>query len=392
MSQPLSGVKVLDLTRLLPGNYCAWLLATLGAEVIKIEDPGAGDYMRTIGVQVDGQSAPHHSVNRAKRSIVLDLKSEEGREAFLRLVDSADVVVESFRSGVMDRLGVGAEVLRARRPSLVVASISGYGADGPLAGMAAHDLNALAFAGFQERLVGPDGTSPALLIPLSDQVGGGLVPALGIVALLMQARTTGRGGWLDSSLAEGFALLPSPMTSNVLAGAPLPPREETEFEGRAFYRVYDLIDGQVAVGAVEPQFWRGFCELMGEEDMVDLQWDDAHRDELVERLTRRFSALTKAEVEVMLKGHDVCVNLVQTYEEMFASDHAVARDLVRPAADVDMKVLAPPFRIDGQRPPETVGAPRQGQHTREVLAENGFADAEIDALLSSGAAVQGADT
>lgn len=390
MGTPLAGVRVLDLTRLLPGNYCAWLLATLGAEVVKVEDPGAGDYMRTFGLQVSGQGAAHHVINRAKRSIVLDLKSPAGRDVFLRLVDTTDVVIESFRSGVMDRLNLGHGVLRQRRPSLVVASISGYGADGPLSGVVAHDLNALAFSGFLERIVGQgDGLPQALTIPIADVVGGGLVPALGITALVLRARLTGEGGWLDASLAEGFSLLPSVLLGDILAGVPIPPRGAAEFDGRPFYRVYALKDGMVAVGAIESPFWAALCDALGEQDLLEAQWDEARQEEAVARLTNRFASLTRAALEKILEGRDTCVNIVQTYSEMLASDHAVARDLSRPAVNVPMKVLAPPFRIDGKRPAETRGAPHHGEHTQEVLAESGFSEDEINALLESGAVVQG---
>lgn len=385
MKAPLAGVRVLDLTRLLPGNYCAWLLAALGAEVIKVEDPGAGDYMRTFGVQVGGQGAAHHIVNRAKRSVVVDLKSEQGREVFLRLVDSADAVVESFRPGVLDRLGIGQEMLRSRRPSLVVASISSFGAGGPLCGMVAHDLNALAFSGFLEQLDGPGGLPPALTMPLADIVGGGLVPALGITAMLARARQTSEGGWLDASLAEGFSLLPSVLVGDLLAGAQPPARGATEFDGRPFYRVYRLADGMVAVAAVEPQFWAELCSALGLDDLADAQFDDARKDAVIARLTTCFAGLTKAGLTTLLEGRDTCTNVVNTYEEMFSSGHARDRDLVRAAVDVPMRVLAPPFRIDGARPPETIGAPTQGQHTREVLAELGLTREAIDSLFASGA-------
>lgn len=386
MTAPLAGIRVLDLTRLLPGNYCTWLLAALGAEVIKVEDPGAGDYMRTIGHQVAGQSAAHHLVNRAKRSVVVDLKSDAGREVFLELLATADAVVDSFRPGVMDRLGLGPERLQAHKPGLVVASISGFGAEGPGAGVVAHDLNALAFSGFLHQLVSPeDGLPPALTTPFADIVGGGLVPALGVVALLHRARTTGQGGWLDSSLAEGFALLPSVVLGDVLAGAGTPPPGTREFGGRAFYRVYRLADGLVAVGAVEPQFWKATCEALDVEDLLDVQWDDARQDEAIARLTERFAKLTKAELLALIEGRDTCISLVNSYDEMVASSHARERDLVRPCVDAPMKVLAPPFRIDGARPAETRGAPTQGQHTDEVLEEIGISTERIRALRDAGA-------
>lgn len=385
MTAPLAGIRVLDLTRLLPGNYCTWLLAALGAEVIKVEDPGAGDYMRTIGHQVDGQSAAHHLVNRAKRSVVIDLKSEEGRAVFLELVATADAVVDSFRPGVMDRLGLGPDRLREDKPGLVVASISGFGAEGPGAGVVAHDLNATAFSGFLHQLVGPDdGLPPTITTPFGDIVGGGLVPALGVVALLLRSRASGEGGWLDSSLAEGFALLPSVVLADVLAGQPTPPPGTREFDGRGFYRVYRLADGMAAVAAVEPQFWKSTCQALDVEDLIDAQWDDMRQEEVIARLTERFAGLTKAELLQLVAGRDTCVSLVNSYDEMVASDHARERDLVRPSVDAPMQVLAPPFRIDGARPPETVGAPTQGQHTDEVLLEAGLSAERVAGLREAG--------
>jgi alpha-methylacyl-CoA racemase len=386
MSLPLAGVSVLDLTRMLPGNYCAWLLASLGADVVKIEDPGAGDYMRTFGHQVDGQGAAHHIVNRAKRSAVLDLKHPEGRDALLRMVDSADVVIESFRPGVLDRLGLGKDVLIARRPSLVVVSISAYGADGPHSQRPAHDINAVAFSGFLERIVGPgDGEPPAMTLPLADVIGGSLLPAVGIVSLLYQARETGRGGWIDASLMEGFTLIPSVQFADVLGGAPLPPRGVQEFGDQPFYRVYQLADGMAAVGAVEPHFWAELCEVLDVPELLDAQWDDARKDEATALLAERFAKLTKAEVIADLETRDVCVTVLRTYEDVVQDDLMRERDLLRPGVDVSMQVLAPPFRIDGQRPPETRRAPLQGEHTAEILTEHGYSTDEIARLTADGA-------
>jgi crotonobetainyl-CoA:carnitine CoA-transferase CaiB-like acyl-CoA transferase len=383
---PLDGMRVLDLTRLLPGNYCCWLLASLGAEVTKVEDPAAGDYMRVIGRMVDGQSGTHHLVNRGKRSIVIDLKSPAGRETFLKLVEQSDAVVESFRSGVMERLGVGPDVLRERNPSIVIASISGYGATGPLSGVAAHDINALAFAGLMTQMTrNQAGVPEPLTTPLADLIGGGFVPAIGVLALLLQAQRTDKGGWLDASLAEGAALLPSVLAGDVLSGGPVPAPGTPEWAGSAFYRVYHLVDGQVAVGAVEPQFWRGLCEALGLPELIDAHAEEERQPEVERILAERFATMTRAEFLELTAGRDTCANLVQDTWEMATSDHARARELVRPAVDVPMQVLAPPFRIDGARPPETLGAPKQGEHTHAVLRDAGFSDDEIANLVETGA-------
>ena len=383
---PLDGMRILDLTRLLPGNYCCWLLASLGAEVTKVEDPGAGDYMRSIGRLVDGQSGTHHLVNRGKRSIVIDLKNPAGRETLLRLVEQSDAIVESFRSGVMERLGVGPDVLRERNPAIVIASISGYGATGPLSGVAAHDINALAFAGLMSQMTrNQEGVPEPLTTPLADLIGGGFVPAMGVLALLLQAQRTGTGGWLDASLAEGVALLPSVLAGDVLSGGPAPIPGTPEWAGEPYYRVYELLDGQVAVGAVEPQFWRGLCEAIGLPELIGATEGDEQREAVERGLVERFGSMTRAEFLALTDGRDTCANLVLDTLEMSASDHARARELVRPAVDVPMQVLAPPFRIDGSRPPETIGAPKQGEHTHAVLVDAGFSEEEIARLVEAGA-------
>ena len=377
MTKPLSGVRVLDLTRLLPGNYTAWVLASFGADVVKVEDPGAGDYMRGFGIQVDGQGALNHLVNRGKRSVVIDLKDEEGREAFLRLVDTADVVVESFRPGVMDRLGVGYDVLKERRPSLVYAAITGFGLRGPLSNRAGHDLNVIAFAGLLDQL-GAAGSAPVVPpLAVSDLIGGGLNTSIAVLAMLSQSRTTGVGGRVDTSLAEGAALLPSNLVADLLAGGPQPERGTAQFAGGSgAYNVYALADGHISVGAVEPQFWRRVSELLDEPELVTRISDDAF---VRETLTRRFAEMTKAEAEKLFDD-DTCVDVVQTYEEALASPHAVEMDYLRRVPGLDMPVLAPPYLIDGARLEETVVAPRQGEHTTEIMTELGYDAAQLEDL------------
>ena len=370
MAAPLAGVRVLDVTRLMPGNYCTWLLCSLGADVIKIEDPVAGDPIRAMGVQVDGQGATHHLVNRGKRSVVLDLKDDAGRNAFLSLVDTADVVVDSFRPGVMDRLGLGPDTLRARRPSLVVGSISGFGAGGAHAALAAHDINGLAFSGHLDRFPRGSGEVPSVpTLPIADLVGGSLMPALGLVALVLRARATGEGGWLDAALADGAALLPTVELADHLAGAALRPGGAVEFDGRPFYRVYELADGFAAVGAVEAHFWAELCDALGLDQYHDAQHDEARRAETVAALAARFRALTKSALRELLEGRNTCTTIVNSFADLPQDPHAVARELIRDAPGLPMHLLAPPFRIDRARPAETIGAPRHGEHTHEVLAE-----------------------
>lgn len=389
MTAPLEGVRALDLTRMLPGNYCTWLLSTLGAEVVKVEDPGAGDYMRSFGAQVDGQGATHHLVNRGKRSIVVDLKHPDGVALLQRMAGRADVLVESFRPGVLARLGLGVDELRAANPAIVVVSISGYGATGPLVREPGHDLNYLATAGLLDRLAPAGGRPVVPHVPFADLIGGGLVPAIAAVALVHRARTTGEGGHVDASLTDAIALLPNLVVADVLAGAKVPGPGATDFGGGlACYRVYELEDGFVTVGAVEERFWAALCETLGEPDLVAVQYDRAHQDEIAARLGRRFLAMDRAEVERTFAGVDACVAVVRSAEEVVRSGYAEARGLVREGDGIPMPVLAPPFLVDGERPPERGRAPHQGEHTREVLEDWGVGAADVDRLLADGAVRQ----
>src|SRR2546430_2297269 len=203
LAMPLTGIRVLDLTRLLPGAYCTLLLADMGADVIKVEEPETGDYMRWTPPLVDGQSALFNAINRNKRSVTLNLRTDAGRELLLRLVEGADVLVEGNRPGVMERLGVGWEVLHARNPRVVMCSITGYGQDGPFASRAGHDLNYMATAGG----LGLNGEREGPPIPLAVQVadigGGGLQPAAAILRALMGMQRGGEGRWVDASMTDG---------------------------------------------------------------------------------------------------------------------------------------------------------------------------------------------
>jgi alpha-methylacyl-CoA racemase len=387
---PLDGVRVLDLTRLLPGNYCTWLLSALGAEVIKVEDPGAGDYMRDFGTQVDGMGATHQVVNRGKASIVVDLKSPAGVDLFLDLVATADVVVESFRPGVLDRLGLGWERLRGIRPSLVLMSISGFGASGPLSATAGHDINYMAFAGVLNRL--GDGTTPPMVpaVPFADLIGGGLVPALGTVAMVLRAQRTGEGGRVESSLAEAVALLPSLVLCDRLAGATIAPTGQDAYDGaRAWYRTYALADrGYVAVGAVEERFYANLCTIVGRPDLIAAQHDPDRQDEIADVLRSEFAGLTRAQAEAKYADTDTCVVLVNDFDDMIGSAHATERGLIRTDPTLPLPVPVAPLVVDGTRLPERGPAPRQGEHTEAVLHAAGIEEVRIKDLLRDGVVAQ----
>src|SRR5256885_3786700 len=270
---PLTGIRILDLTRLLPGAFCTMLLADMGADVVKIEEPGTGDYMRWTPPLIGGQSALFNALNRNKRSVTLNLKAGEGRDLLLKLVDGAAVLVEGNRPGVMDRLGVGWDVLRARNPKLVMCSITGYGQDGPFAARAGHDINYMATAGG----LGLNGSRGGPPVPLSVQVadigGGGQLPAVAILGALVAVQRGGEGRWLDVSMTDGAVSWMS-LVLAARGGGETVARGDQRLAGRhACYRVYACKGGGFySVGALEPKFWAALCVAVGRPDLVGLQF------------------------------------------------------------------------------------------------------------------------
>lgn len=390
MTGPLSGVVVLDLTRLLPGAYCTWLLSSLGAEVIKIEEPIAGDYQREFAPFVDGVGAMYQMLNAGKASVALNLKDPEAAGVFVELVAArADAVVESFRPGVMSRLGLGPERLRAVRPSLVYAALTGYGSDGPLAGTAGHDINYLAEAGLIASADQPTMTD----VPWADVIGGGMLPALGVAALLCGARVTGQGASLDMAMMEGLALLPRSALVDALV------RHSAESAGRTdntaatgsaplpYYRVYELADGRIAVGAVESKFWMNLCDALGMTEYREAQHDSGRHTEMIERLSGIFERMTRSEAESLFGDLDACVTVIGPAADVLDKPLARSRDWVRDRDDA-LSLLGSPFVVDGQRAYSTGSAPTLGADTIRILTESGIAATTVSDLIARGAAKQ----
>ena len=366
----LAGLRVLDLSRLLPGGFCTLLLADFGADVIKVEDTGAGDYARA-------DEASFASLNRGKRSLQLNLKTDGGREAFLKLAAAADVVVESFRPGVTDRLGIGWSVLHELNPSLVYCAITGYGQDGPLSGRAGHDLNYLARAGVLALSGDASGAPVQASAQIADVAGGAMMAAFGILAALR----SGEGQFVDISMTDGALAMLAMPAAGLLAGGPAPRRGEIVLGGRLLcYRPYECADGWVTIGALEPKFWAAFCAGVGREDLLAHQFDRpgtrAHR--VVKQIMK---ARTRAEWEAFNAEHDCCVEPVLELEETLADEQIRARGMV--AGDLlgnPVKLSATP--ADTSRGP----APGLGEHTDAVLGEAGYGADEIAAMRAAGAA------
>ena len=368
----LEGLRVLDLSRLLPGGFCSLLLADFGADVIKVEDLGMGDYLRA-----DGPS--FLALNHGKRSIRIDLKNAAGREAFVRLVRTADVVLESFRPGVMDRLGVGYQRLREENPRLVYCAITGYGQDGPYAGRAGHDMNYLALTGLLGLTGEPDGPPVQAAGQIADLGGGALMAAFGILAALRERERSGEGQLVDVSMTDGALSWLAMVAARYLADGRLPGRGDDQLAGGLIcYRPYRCADGWVTLGALEPKFWRAWCAGVGRDDLADGQFDavgsDTHR-----AVEAAFAERTRAQWRAFNDEHDCCLEPVLGLDEALESELFRARDMVVEVDDA--RLLGTPVKLSRTpADPARAGGPPLGADTDPVLAEAGYAPEEIGAL------------
>jgi alpha-methylacyl-CoA racemase len=392
---PLEGIRVLDLSRLLPGPFCSLLLADFGADVIKVEDTGMGDYVRWATPRFDGvedtaAGAFFLALNRNKRSVRVDLKAEAGREVLLRLARDADVLLESFRPGVMDRLGVGYERLREENPGLVYCAISGYGQDGPYRDRPGHDMNYLGLAGVLGLTGERDGPPVQAAAQIADIGGGAQMAAFAILAALRERDRSGEGQLVDVSMTDGALSWMTMMAARVFAGDAVPRRGGLELAGRIIcYRPYACADGWVTLGALEPKFWQAWCRGVGREDLIERQFDppgsDAHRE--VEAI---FRARTRAEWQAFAGEHDCCLEPVLEMDEVLDSELVRAREMVveldQPGASEPVRALGVPVKLS-RTPgdPHRLPGPSLGEHTAELLAEAGYGEEEIARLLESGA-------
>src|SRR5437764_11964654 len=391
MGQPLSGIRVLDLSRLLPGAYASQMLADYGADVIKIEEPGSGDYGRFMPPQLaGGMSLYFVAINRNKRSMTLNLKLQAGHEIFLRLVRQADVVLESFRPGVMDRLGLGYEQLKEINPRLVYCAISGYGQDGPYRLRAGHDLNDAGYAGLLDYNRGPHGEPAMPPTQLGDLAGGSFMAVIGIMTALFGRTQTGEGRMIDVSMTEGvMSLLPLTATAYLNTGKAPHPGKTALDGGLPCYNIYETQDGkQITLAALEYKFWHTFCTRIGHLELLPFHTPvgPGEREEAIDILRAIFKTRTRDEWVAELGDIDACVGPVYSIDEALNDQHAQARGTtVTSGSGEDAIRTLPSFpRISGLEDEQRYVPPPLGEHTGELLREAGYSDAEIEQFKAGG--------
>lgn len=379
MHLALAGIKVIDLSRLLPGPYCSMILADLGAEVLRIEDK------RFAG---EGPGMP--TVMRNKRHMTLNLKHPQGQEIFYRLAQRADVILEGFRPGVTERLGIDYQRIKKINESIIYCSLSGYGQDGPYKNMVGHDINYLSFAGILS-LNSEMGRKPVIPpIQIADIAAGGMFAALGIMAALIYRQKSGQGQYIDISMLDGLIAM-LPFLATLYWESAEEPKESATLLSGLFpcYHIYETKDGQyISLGALEHRFWVNLCQKLGREDFIPYQFASGEKKEEIFRfLQDTFKQKTRDEWMEELKGVDVCFGKVLSLKEALNDPQVKHRKMVVEFSDPQkgqQRYLASPIKLSATPPSIRQGAAYFGEHTEEVLRELGLGRKEIKRLKEEG--------
>ena len=390
---PLAGVKVLDLTQIMAGPMCTMLLADMGANVIKVERPGAGDDTRRMGSRLTGDiSGGFLALNRNKRSIALDLRAEDGKAVFRRMAETADVVAENFRPGVMDRLGLGYRALSEINPRLIYASISGFGGTGPYRSRGGFDLVAQGMSGLMSITGFPGGPPAKVGVPITD-IGAGSFTAFGILAAYIHAQQTGQGQQVDGSLLEAGIAFTVWESSEYFANGEIPGPLGSAHRVNAPYQALRTSDGYINIGAASQPTWEQFCRAIGQEALID---DSRYREpndrkvretELAELLEEILVEHTTDYWMERLASAGVVAGPIYDMEQVYTDEQVLAREMKVTLHDDelgDLQNIGVPVKLS-----ETPGSirsrgPSLGQHSREILLEHGFSDAEIEGLVAAG--------
>jgi crotonobetainyl-CoA:carnitine CoA-transferase CaiB-like acyl-CoA transferase len=365
------------------------MLGDFGAEVIKIEEPGIGDPARHSRAGIKRPGAYFLATNRNKRSVTINLKHDHGREIFLKLVEKADVVVEGFRPGVMDRLGVGYETLKALNPRLIYCAITGYGQDGPYRLKAGHDANYLSVAGLLG-VNGPKGGPPTLSgVQLADLAGGSLHAVMGVLLALQSRARTGEGQFVDVSMMDGSLSMMYVPFASFLANDAQPQLGNEGLSGRyACYQIYETKDGRyLSLGALEHKFWENACRVLGREEFTGKCFNDGAQEEIIAAFREIFKTRTAAEWLAAFENVDTCVALVNDIAEMIEDPQVRHRGLI---AEIEhptegrLKQIAPTVKLSATPGAMRLPPPRLGEHTREILKSLDYTDETIESLAREG--------
>jgi crotonobetainyl-CoA:carnitine CoA-transferase CaiB-like acyl-CoA transferase len=391
-ARALDGLRVLDVTQVMAGPYCAMLLADLGADVVKVEPPG-GDSTRQMPGASGSDSPSFNAVNRGKRSIVINLKTPEGREVFSRLARSTDILIENYRPGVMRALGLDYDALARVNPRLIYASISGYGQTGPQRGKGGFDLIAQGVSGIMS-VTGEAGGPPVKAgVPLTD-LSAGLFALVGILAALTHRQTTGRGQQVDTSLVDAGVALSVWEATEYFSGVGVPAALGSAHRMNAPYQAIRCADGYITLGAANDRLFRRLCEALGHSEWLDQPEFATNASRVSNRtlLAARIEDITATERRshwlALLDANDIPCGPINTYEQVFADPQVMAREMVvetnHPALG-RMRTLGSPIKMSATPPDVSRRAPQLGEHTTDVLSEAGFSSAEIAALRKAGA-------
>ncbi|MHB8090720.1 MAG: CaiB/BaiF CoA transferase family protein [Syntrophales bacterium] len=388
---PLTGLKVLDLTRVVSGPFCTMLLADLGADVIKIEAP-EGDPSRVTGIMGKGENPYFVNLNRNKRAITVDMKKPEGKEIIRRLAEKADIVVENFRPGVMDRLGLGYKELSALNPSLIYAAISGFGKSGPYKDRPAFDFIAQAMSGFMS-LNGNEQMPPLRVgVPISDTIAG-LYAAFGILAALREREKSGRGQEIQTAMVDGLISMFTFASSAYFATGELPPRNGNDHMVVSPYGLFDAADGPVAIAPSAEKNWLQLCAALKRDDLpTDPRFDTQqkrrqNRSEINEIIQGIIATKKRDEWIELLNQAGVPCGPVNNLKQVFSDPQVLHQEMVIESAQPGGPVKMPGFPVKFSRTSARLHkpSPQIGENTVSVLRELGYPEAEIDALLNAGA-------
>ena len=389
MDLPLKGVRILDVSRLVPGAYASQMMADFGADVVKIEEPGSGDYSRSMPPFGPGGMGLYFlALNRNKRSVTLNLKSEQGREVFLRMVGKADVVLESFRPGVLERLGLGYEQLKKKNVGIIYCAISGYGQDGPYQQRAGHDLNYAGYAGLLHYNRGTHGEPVMPPTQFGDLAGGGQMAVIGILTALVGRAQTGEGRKVDASMTGGLlSLLSLSATTYLNTGKAPKPGHSTLDGGLPCYNIYETQDGKhVTLAALEPKFWQMFCTRIGHLELLPFHMPvgPGESNEARDILKAIFKTRTRDEWITDLAEIDACIGPVYDIGEALHDPQAKNVSVTGNIDGEAFHSLTSFPRISDVKVEQRYAPPRLGEHTQEILQDVGYSEAEIAQFRGEG--------